>query len=163
MQSFLSVLASILSVLAMTSMALDEISRCDYCRQYFGDVVQLHDQYSSSLCSSDGYTVVEIPSSIISAQKARNQTLEVPEWTQTSTSASVTVTPISFEPFTTTLPQLTAGALPTMASATETSPYGCGGRDGRPMTVICVAFVPRIQNILVDHHSEHVRWMKAGL
>ncbi|KAH7127758.1 hypothetical protein B0J13DRAFT_611381 [Dactylonectria estremocensis] len=183
MQPSLSVLVSIFGVLAMTSMALDEVGEeycegdgsicqarsklansckqktagayfkcncesgliplaraCDYCRQYFGDVVYLGDEYSSSLCSDDGYTVAAIPSSIISAQKARNKTVTVPDWTQESTSsyASATITPISIEPYTTTLPQLTAATLPTMALATETSSNGCDGRDRPFMTAVCV-------------------------
>ncbi|KAH8680147.1 hypothetical protein BGZ61DRAFT_358900 [Ilyonectria robusta] len=115
---------------------------CDNCQDYFGDITFDLDDYYSSICASDGYTIAPMPSSILSSQKARNKTMEVPEYTQTSTFINTfTATPGFVSPYTTTLPALSSITLPALASATEPSSNGCDQSNPHHIAAICVAFV----------------------
>ncbi|UPK91580.1 hypothetical protein LCI18_002515 [Fusarium solani-melongenae] len=66
---------------------------CGYCMYALGLTERLRDPRNfSEICSDEGFTVAPMPSSIVSEQKERNQTIDMPEPEQeTTTDVTFTV------------------------------------------------------------------------
>ncbi|KAI8683360.1 hypothetical protein NCS56_00460500 [Fusarium sp. Ph1] len=61
---------------------------CGYCMYALGLTERLRDPRNfSEICSDEGFTVAPMPSSIVSEQKERNKTIDVPEPEQETTTA----------------------------------------------------------------------------
>lgn len=91
-----------------------------------GDLALVRDEYYSSICSADGYAVAPMPSSILSEQKARNKTVDVPALSSTDLSTATATLDLSdntmsHEALTTTVYGVASASLPQIAAPTETS------------------------------------------
>lgn len=89
-----------------------------------GDLALMRDEFYSSICSADGYTVAPMLSSILSEYQARNTTVEVPALTLidffTATATfDLSDNTMSHEAFTRTMYGVAFASLPQIAAPTE--------------------------------------------
>lgn len=117
-----------------------------------GDLALVRDEYYSSICSADGYTVAPMPSSILSEQKARNKTVEVPAMTSTDSSTATATLDLSdntmsHEALTTTMYGVASASLPQIAAPTETSGSIGWGVSEHIVGVVCAVVLAAVYNI----------------
>lgn len=129
------------------------VARCRYCLLSMGDLALMRDEFYSSICSADGYTVARMLSSILSEQKAHNTTVEVPALTSTDSSTATATLDLSdntmsHEALTTTMYGVAFASLPQIAAPTETSgSIGWGVPSKHFVGVVYVVVLARVYNV----------------